>query len=184
MPIKGFDYKEEDSLEQILSDYEKREQKYKNEKIFEKRKHRIKRRIKKIFLMAEILVLILATARLLHILTSKIGVIDTPKYWAIGKKHFSDARTERCVGNLWELRQAVDSYFAGNKSLPDDIGQLCAGGYLEEEPVCPVTGKKYIIKEKGNELVYACPNPGEHGAREIWMYIKNGPPVFDDKVGK
>jgi hypothetical protein len=62
----------------------------------------------------------------------------------------TDAKTDQCIANLWHLARLLQD-----------------NGRIDDEVVCPASGKPYIVTGEGADFVVRCPEPSTHGFREI-----------------
>jgi hypothetical protein len=86
--------------------------------------------------------------------------LEGPQPIRMGGTYATDATTDKCINNLWQL---VYDLQQGKKGT---VGQTL---------VCPASGKPYKIIPGANQEVH-CPNPRIHGFRDIVVSKKNPVP--------
>ena len=99
--------------------------------------------------------------------------------WVIGFRETEDYRLQGCLFNMWQVRKAVDLYYAQYDEFPSDTDALYTEGFLAKKIVCPATHRRYIVKQGPEGDVFCCPNPSEHGVREIWADVAAGSPAIE-----
>lgn len=62
----------------------------------------------------------------------------------------TDELTDLCIEQLWKLSKQLQE-----NSLPDGL------------PLCPKSGRPYVLVQEENDIVIHCPNPGEHGLNRL-----------------
>lgn len=62
----------------------------------------------------------------------------------------TDAQTDQCIRNLWQA-----------------AGLLQEGKAPGEELVCPASKRPYGVTSEGGDAVARCPDPGQHGFKEM-----------------
>lgn len=99
-------------------------------------------------------------------------------YWAVGNVSHGGQGLEACVGQLWDVRRAVDEYYRLHGSLPADAGVL----YDERifQGVCPVSKKRYETEMIGSVVWARCPDPGQHSVGAVRIELSGGPPVIEE----
>ena len=90
----------------------------------------------------------------------------------------------KCSGYLRSLGIIIWSYSQDHKGhYPQNLVRLKQLGYIEDLPVCPVSGKPYIYQVNGwdsPDFTVFCPNPEEHvgssgpGSVTVSLYYVSG----------
>lgn len=62
----------------------------------------------------------------------------------------TDAQTDQCIKNLWQISRMLQD----STAPPPDM-------------VCPVSKKRYEVRDTGGDSVVRCPNPELHGFKEV-----------------
>lgn len=169
----------EDNVEAILADYDKREEKLFKKEEKQKTKKKISRKLKKIILVVEIAVFVIATVRLAVVIAGQTRMLGAPKYLAVGKTRVTGKATEKCIGRMWQLRKAADNYYRANKKFPGSMDDLYDSGVFEGKMGCPVTGSEYVMEDRIGGKTFRCPNPEKHRVKELWCYVNGGVPVIE-----
>ncbi|PLX73340.1 MAG: general secretion pathway protein GspG [Desulfuromonas sp.] len=65
-----------------------------------------------------------------------LAAISVPSY----KRHTIKAKETVLMEDLYQMRQAIDAYFADNGKYPDSLGDLEENKYLRGIPRDPMTG--------------------------------------------
>ena len=169
----------DDSLRDIVSDYEKRE--LEKSRSLEKTEQRQKKAAaaKRFLLTAGICVIIVLVMRLVVIVAEHSEGFSEPRYWVSGRHLGYNKGTEECIGNLWQIRKEVDAYYNREKRFPVSMQELYRAGLLKEKIVCPASGAEYVFVEKDGRKVFSCPNPGRHGVSGLWCNVKGGAPQIE-----
>ncbi len=97
----------------------------------------------------------------------------------VGTNTIKKTQLSSCQRNIDQLWAAVQEYYNEQQSFPAelDIRQL---SYLRPPmPRDPSTGKSYIyeVLDEGRNFKISCPNPKNHGVKEIYItagMIKQG----------
>ena len=105
--------------------------------------------------------------------------IENNYSWLVGSRTLQDYRREGCLFHLWQVRKAIDLYYAQHNEFPSDTDPLYSEGFLAQKIVCPATGARYIIKPGPNGNIFCCPNPAEHGVSQIGAGVAAGSPVIE-----
>jgi hypothetical protein len=72
----------------------------------------------------------------------------------------TDATADRCINELWKLSRQLQ-----DRRLPSPL------------PLCPLTGKAYTVVEGEDDTRIECPNPGEHGLKQLIVSLKKPIPL-------
>ena len=72
----------------------------------------------------------------------------------------TDAIADRCIEELWKLSRQLQ-----DRKLPSLL------------PLCPLSGKGYVLVEEEGDSRISCPNPGEHGLRRLSVSRKRPIPL-------
>lgn len=169
----------DDSLKDIVSDYEKKEiEKSRSlEKVEEKQKEALA--AKKLLLPAGVCIIVILVLRLVVIVAEHSEVFTEPRYWVSGRHLGYNKSTEECIGRLWQIRKATDLYYGANKRFPRSMEELYQAGLFREKMVCPASGEEYVFEKKENEEVFSCPNPSKHGVSGLWCNVKGDAPQIE-----
>lgn len=72
----------------------------------------------------------------------------------------TDRLADECISQLWELSKLLQE-----DRLPDTL------------PLCPQSGRPYVLTREGDDTVISCPNPAEHGLEALWVSRFLPPPT-------
>ena len=117
------------------------------------------------------------------------GFLSGGSPWEARNRKFDETR----ISNLREIKYAVESYFAQNKSLPENLSQVKDNLYGDKKVTDPESGIEYEYKTTGRTSYQLCTtfntNPS---ANETTLYrmsnnddfanYQKGPKCFDIKV--
>ncbi len=100
--------------------------------------------------------------------------VMTPLDWGWMKQIAGSERRQRLLGmckyNLNALATAVEMAALDRKGqFPKDLKELI-GVFMEEEIICPQSGKPYVYKlnEDGKSFTISCPQPAAHNLRALY----------------
>ena len=79
----------------------------------------------------------------------------------IGGTYTTDAATDKCIKNLWQLAYELQQ---GKKGAGENL-------------VCPASGKAYKVIPGPNPEIH-CPNPGRHGFQDVSISKSNPVPTL------
>jgi hypothetical protein len=72
----------------------------------------------------------------------------------------TDSTTDRCINELWKLSRLLQ-----DRRLSSPM------------PLCPLSGKAYLLIEGENDTQISCPNPEEHGLTRLGVSRKRPIPL-------
>lgn len=173
------DLDREKRLKGILSDYEKFVMNEESMKKASSQKDAVKERTFFVFKAAMALI---AAAAVLFITAGAVkesGLLKKKHYWAIGQTFDSDYMIQDCIKTLWQLRSAIDAFYANNMRFPDSLNELYANGKISKHYACPASDSEYVMVIKNGRAVFCCPNPDKHDVTSIWCDVKSGPPTIE-----
>ncbi|MBN1526274.1 MAG: hypothetical protein JW919_01635 [Candidatus Omnitrophica bacterium] len=171
----------EESLKKILSDYEAREESKARQKEKARRSEALAGgasfALRALLFAAGVGAVIFFSVRFMQ----GSGVFEKKVYWAIGRRFVTDNKIEECIGRLWDIRKAMDNYYAKYKTFPVSMEELYRDRKDAKPYTCPATGEAYIMKEAGGRKIFCCPDPKKHAGdvSEIWCDVRGGPPAIE-----
>jgi len=91
-------------------------------------------------------------------------------HWLVGgmdEAYAESLQVEKCVGNLWRLKAAIDKFTHENRRPPATLSEML-DNQLDKLPVCPASRQEYVYEQvKDGVYVFRCPTPQEHAVREL-----------------
>ncbi|MFH1878585.1 MAG: hypothetical protein ABH883_07255 [Candidatus Omnitrophota bacterium] len=171
----------EEILENIITDFESQKEKA-GKKIKQVRKGIARAKIlRSLFYAAGLFCIIILAVHTGYMSAKYAGILEKARLWYSGVEKAGDYKLAECAGNMWEVRRAVDSFYARNRRFPVVGDDMYRKEYMPKGITCPASGEKYILKNKDGKVVFCCPNPEKHGVSEIWCDVKSGAPVVERK---
>ena len=167
-------------LEGIISEYEKKERAARAEKRKAASRQRSGQLARKMFVRVGVLAILVLALRLVWIVYAETGLAEKPR-WAEGVRLKSDYKINECIYMIWRMRSASDYFYMNHGRFPASMDELYGEGLLARDVVCPATGRPYVMGELNGKKVFRCPDPEEHGVKEVWCDVRTGPPVVDRK---
>ena len=167
------------NLASIIDDFDKRQsdQRSKDEKA--SRKTRGQNAARKVFSVIGVCVIVILAVNSGISFLGKKPFISKHYPWIVGLKASQGYRLEDCLFRMWQVRKAIDLYYAQHNDFSSAADALYREGFLAQKIVCPATGSRYSIKQGANGDIFCCPNPSEHGVKDIWADVAGGAPVVE-----
>jgi hypothetical protein len=72
----------------------------------------------------------------------------------------TDHLTDLCIEQLWKLSKKLQE-----NSLPESF------------PLCPESGRSYLLLQEEDDIVIHCPTPGEHGLTHLSVSLRSPVPL-------
>ena len=104
---------------------------------------------------ALIVILALTVVFLLFRIYTLAPMFQAPKPLRAGATQ-TDALTDECIKNMWRLSRDLQ-----NKDLPNVL------------PLCPKSGRQYIVADLEDDTLISCPTPGEHGLEKLSVSLNS-----------
>lgn len=109
-----------------------------------------KEKKKKLRIMVMILVLLICIGIIAFQTPGIISSLDKNEKPIRNGSYETDAQTDQCIRNLWQIARILQE-----------------GGDPGNDIVCPASGKPFILKKEGDDVVARTPNPELYGFKDI-----------------
>jgi len=166
-----------ETLNNIIGEYEQKESESQKKAQHEQDQKEVISKGRKVFIFLGFFIVLGLSLRLVFILLEESRVFYKPVFWVAGGVKNTDYKIEECAFKLWNIRKAIDLYYAENKVFPSSLSDLYAQEFLRKKMVCPVSGRGYLEAEQSGKRKICCPNPQEHGVKGLCIDLKSGPPT-------
>ncbi|MDP8266879.1 MAG: hypothetical protein P9M07_08070 [Candidatus Aceula meridiana] len=178
------DPQKKETLNDILGEYDQKESEEQKRIQKEENKKEVMTKGRQAFIFLGFLLVTGLSLRLIFILLEESRIFYKPDYWIAGGVKNTDYKVNECAFKLWNIRKAIDLYYAENKKFPEDLDELYTQKFLHKKIICPVSGRGYLLQQDGSVKKVCCPNPQEHGLKGLCMNFKSGPPFVERKSKK